>query len=322
MLPMARKLVTGGAGFIGSHIVTALVERGEEVRVLDDLSSGTPDNLAHLEVGGLGSGARVELMRADVRDPEACAAACAGVDGIFHEAAQVSVPASIEDPVGSYDINVNGTLRVLEAARTAGVRKVVFAASSAAYGDDPTCPKVETMTPRPLSPYASGKLAGEGLMEVYGRAFGIQTVCLRYFNVFGPRQADDSPYSGVIAIFARELLAGRVPTIHGTGAQTRDFVYVGDVVQANLLAMDGTVEPGTVFNVGTGARVSIKDLVVQMGRTLGRDVVPEHGPARAGDVPDSQADISRLRGLGFEPRTPWPAGLEPTLAWYRERFGG
>ena len=247
---MATYLITGGAGFIGSHLAAALVARGDRVRILDDLSTGRRENLAELEVGAIGSGAPVELLQADVADREAVERGCRGAQGVFHEAAQVSVPRSIEDPEQSFAVNVDGTLRVLEGARAAGVRRVVFAASSAAYGDSETLPKHEEMLPRPLSPYAAGKVAGEHLMQVWARVYGLQTVCLRYFNVFGPRQLDDSPYTGVIAIFARALLEGRRARIYGDGEQSRDFTYIDNVVQANLRAMDAEGASGLVLNVG------------------------------------------------------------------------
>jgi nucleoside-diphosphate-sugar epimerase len=317
---MALYLVTGGAGFIGSHLVRALLQRGETVRVLDDLSSGRLENLAGLEVGEPGEPCRVELVRGSITDARACRRACAGVRGIFHEAAQVSVPRSIESPVESYEINVMGTLRVLEAARQCGVGRIVAASSSAVYGDTPTLPKVETMPPDPLSPYASGKLAGEALMRVYGEAHGMHTVSLRYFNVFGPYQLDDSPYTGVIALFARALLDGRAPTIFGDGEQTRDLTYVDNVVQANLLAMDRDLAPGTVLNVGSGQRVSINDLFRAMAQLLGSPVEARHAPPRAGDVVHSLASIDRARDLiGYRPSVAWREGLERTVAWYRAR---
>ncbi|NOT28818.1 MAG: NAD-dependent epimerase/dehydratase family protein [Planctomycetes bacterium] len=317
---MTLYVVTGGAGFIGSHLTRALARRGDQVRVVDDLSSGQLENLAELQVGAPGSGSTVELHRADVLDEGLLRAALRGARGVFHEAAQVSVPASIRDPVLSYRINVMGTLGVLEAARAEGVRKVVFAASSAAYGDDPTLPKVETMAPSPLSPYASGKLAGEALLSVWGRAYGLETVALRYFNVYGPGQSDSSPYSGVIALFARAVLGRRAPTIFGDGEQSRDFVFVGDVVQANLLAMERTLERGIVLNVGTGKRVTINELYARLALLAGFPEPPAYAPARIGDVPHSLASIERARErLGFEPQVSLEAGLEQTLAWYRGR---
>jgi len=312
-------VVTGGAGFIGSHLVAALVERGDRVRVLDDFSSGRPENLAALTVGPPGSGAPVELVRGSVTQAPVVRAACRGAAGVFHEAAQVSVPASVRDPETSYAINVMGTLQVLEACRAEGVPRVVFAASSAAYGDDPTLPKGEGLPSRPLSPYASGKLAGEALLSVWGRVWGLRTVALRYFNVYGPGQSDDSPYSGVIALFARAVLARQAATIFGDGEQTRDFVFVADVVRANLLAMESDLEPGAILNIGTGRRVSINELYRRMAELAGSTVEARRQPARAGDVPHSVASVERARALlGFEARTELGPGLERTLAWYRE----
>ena len=315
-------LVTGGAGFIGSHIATGLVARGDRVRVLDDLSSGDPANLAHLAGETRGGQPAVELVEGDVTDPASVAAAARGARGIFHEAAQVSVPQSFEDPRRSLEVNLLGTLRVLEAARDAGVRGVVLAASSAAYGNSEELPKHEGMTPTPLSPYAVGKVGAEHLMAVWGREHDLHTACLRYFNIFGPRQADDSPYTGVIAIFARALLEGRSATIWGDGEQSRDFTYVEDVVRANLLAMDAELEPGAVINVGAGQRVTVNQLWASMAEHLGSDLVPEHGPDRAGDVRHSQASLERARALlGYEPRVAWREGLATTLDWYAERHG-
>lgn len=317
---MALYVVTGGAGFIGSHLVEALIGRGDRVRVVDDLSSGRLENLSPLEVGDAGSGAPVELLRGDVADRDLVRAALRGASGVFHEAAQVSVPASIRDPDRSYRVNVMGTLSVLEAARAERVGKVVFAASSAAYGDDPRLPKVEDMAALPLSPYAAGKLAGEVLLATWARAYGLQTVALRYFNVYGPRQADDSPYSGVIALFARHLLAGRPATIFGDGEQSRDFVFVTDVVRANLLAMERSVEAGGVINVGTGKSVTIQSLYRRLARLANSALEPLRQPARAGDVPNSLASIERARSwLGFEPRVELDEGLRRTLDWYRAR---
>lgn len=318
---MSTYLVTGGAGFIGSHITSALVERGDRVRVLDDFSSGRVENLAHLEVGDPGSGSPVELLRGSVVDPDACAAACAGVEGIFHEAAQVSVPESIADPEKSLNVNVLGTMRLLEAARNAGVGRVVFAASAAAYGNAEKSPKVEDFVPKPLSPYAVGKVAGEHLLRAWGETYGLRTVALRYFNIFGPRQLDDSPYTGVIAIFAKALLEGRVPTIYGDGEQTRDFTYVANAVQANLKAMASELEPGTVVNVGGGASISLNQLLAAMAEICGIAVTPEYGPVREGDVRHSVASLDLARAaLGYEPGVHWREGLQETLAWYRKRF--
>jgi UDP-glucose 4-epimerase len=313
-------VVTGGAGFIGSHLVGALVGRGDRVRVVDDLSSGTLANLAGLGVGDPGSRAPVEFFRGSVSDGALLRVAMLGTQGVFHEAAQVSVPASVRDPLHSYETNVMGTLNVLEAARAAGVRRVVFAASSAAYGDDPVLPKVEDMAVRPLSPYASGKLAGEALLATWARCFGFATTALRYFNVYGPRQADDSPYSGVIALFARSVLTRRAPTIFGDGSQTRDFVFVSDVVAANLLAME-RAEGAQLYNVGTGASVSVLELYRSLARLADFEEAPRFAPAREGDVPHSQASIQRAeRELGFAPGIELAEGLRRTLDWYRSRL--
>lgn len=318
---MALYLVTGGAGFIGSHLVEALTARGDRARVLDNLSSGRLENLGS-EVGEVGSGATVEFLEGDITDAGACREAAKGCDGVFHEAAQVSVPRSVEDPELSYEINVMGTLRVLEAARAAGIERLVFAASSAAYGESERLPKVEDFPTAPMSPYASGKVAGEELLGVWGRCYGMRTVCLRYFNVFGPRQVDDSPYTGVIAIFARILLEGGTPTINGDGEQTRDLTFVDNVVEANLAAMGAEVPPGTVVNVGGGERITINELYRAMAERLGGPAEPHHGPDRAGDVRHSLASLDRARELlGWEPRVGWREGLERTLDWYRDRLG-
>jgi nucleoside-diphosphate-sugar epimerase len=318
---MGLYLVTGGAGFIGSHIVEALVKRGDRVRVLDDLSSGRLENLASLEVGKPGSRAPVEFYQGSICSDSLCASACEGVASVFHEAAQVSVPRSLERPVESYEINVMGTLRLLEAARKCRVKSFVFAASSAAYGNSPALPKSESMSPSPVSPYASAKLAGEQLLRVYGEAFGMRTVALRYFNIFGPRQADDSPYTGVIALFARALLEGRSATIFGDGEQTRDFTYVDNVVQANLSAIDAELEPGIVINIGSGERISVNDLYRAMASILGSAIAPTYAKPRAGDVRDSLASLELARAsLGYSPEVSWRSGIATTVAWYRQRL--
>jgi nucleoside-diphosphate-sugar epimerase len=320
---VGRYLVTGGAGFIGSHIAEALVRRGDRVRVLDDLSSGAVENLEALGVGPVGSGAPVELLRGTVSSQAACRAGCEGIEAVFHEAAMVSVPRSFEDPLLSYEINVMGTLCLLEAARKCGVRSFVAASSSAVYGNSPSLPKQEDMRPEPLSPYASGKLAGEHLLRVWGHAHGMKTVSLRYFNVFGPRQRDDSPYTGVVALFARALLEGRRATILGDGEQTRDFTYVDNVVQANLLALEKDLEPGSAINVGGGDRISIRSMYRAMARIVGSSAEPSFAPAREGDVRDSLASLERARAwLGYEPRVAWETGLSATMNWYRGRLSG
>ena len=320
---MGLYLVTGGAGFIGSHLVQGLVDRGHRARVLDDLSTGNRDNLAGFDLGGVGTGSPVEFSQGSVTDARAVRSVCEGVDGIFHEAAQVSVPQSITRPESSYEINVMGTLRLLEAARETGVKRVVFAASSAAYGNSETLPKIETMPNDPRSPYASGKIAAEHLLRVWGEVHELKTVCLRYFNVFGPRQADDSPYTGVIAIFARALLEGRAPTIYGDGEQTRDFTYIDNVVAANLAAMEADIAPGTVINIGAGERITLNDLYGAMTEILGTPIAPSYAKERAGDVRHSLADLGRAKELlGYEPAVTWREGLEKTLSWYRQRFEG
>jgi UDP-glucose 4-epimerase len=313
---MSLYLITGGAGFIGSHIAAALVQRGNSVRVLDNLSTGKLENLAELSP-------RIEFQQGDITDPNAVRQACRGVSAIFHEAAQVSVPQSVKEPFKSYEINVTGTLRLLEAAREAGVKRFVFAASSAAYGNSTDLPKVETMLPTPLSPYASGKVAGEHLLQVWGNCHGIRTVALRYFNIFGPRQADDSPYTGVIAIFAKALLEGRQATIYGDGEQTRDFTFIDNVVAANLLAVDRDLPPGSIVNVGTGQSISIIKLYRAMCEHLGMPCQPRFEVARAADVLHSVASIERARRLlGYEARIDWRTGLATTVDWYKARFAG
>lgn len=324
---MKRYLITGGAGFIGSHIATGLVERGDTVRVFDDLSSGNLKNLAHLEVGEMGSGASVEFVQGDIRDVEAVRAAFGAegeIEGVFHEAAQVSVPRSIEEPEASYAINVTGSLNVVESARRAGVRKVVAAASSAAYGDSDVLPKHEGMAPNPLSPYASGKLAMEDILEVWSKVHGMHTVNLRYFNVFGPRQADDSPYTGVIAIFARRLIDTLPITIFGDGEQTRDFTYIDNVVAANLLAMDEgdnpntKVGPGEVLNVGVAERTSLNVLYQAMADLAGVELKPTYAETRAGDVQHSLASLEKTAStIGYQPLIGFAEGIKATFDWYR-----
>ena len=327
---MKRYLITGGAGFIGSHIATGLIQRGDAVRVFDDLSSGNVKNLAHLEVGEMGSGAPVEFIQGDIRDVDAVRAAFGTqcepceIEGVFHEAAQVSVPRSIEEPEASYAINVTGSLNVVESARRAGVRKVVAAASSAAYGDSDVLPKHEGMAPNPLSPYASGKLAMEGILEVWAKVHGMHTVNLRYFNVFGPRQADDSPYTGVIAIFARRLIDTLPIKIFGTGEQTRDFTFVDNVVAANLLAMDEgdnpntKVGPGEVLNVGVAERTSLNTLYQAMADLAGVELKPTYGETRAGDVQHSLASLEKaIAIIGYQPKVGFAEGIKATFDWYQ-----
>jgi len=321
---MGLFLVTGGAGFIGSHLVEALVGRGDRVRVLDDFSTSKDwGRLEHLDRGELGSGASVELVEGSICDRDLVRAAADGVEGAFHEAAQVSVPLSVEQPERSLEVNVTGTANVLEAVRAGGGTKVVFAASSAAYGDGEELPKTEDLPVRPLSPYAVGKVAGEHLLRTWSHLFGLHTTALRYFNVFGPRQADDSPYTGVIAIFAKRLLAGEPITIHGDGQQSRDFTFVSDVVAANLLAMEGRHASGGVYNVGAGGRVTVEQLYRELAALAGVDAEPTFGPDRAGDVKHSCASLARIRAdLGYEPRVSFEEGLRTTFEWFRDRSAG
>ncbi len=303
-----RCLVTGGAGFIGSHLVEALTAAGRPVRVLDDLSTGLADNFAHLPTPP-------EFVRGSVTDPAAVAAAVADCGTVFHLAAMASVAKSLEAPLECHAVCATGTLNVLDAARKAGVRRVVYAASSSAYGPAADPDGLSEDTPlQPLSPYAAAKLAGEHYLEAFAASYGLETVRLRFFNIFGPRQRADSPYSGVIAIFAGMLRAGTVPTVHGDGQQRRDFVYVSDCVQAVLKAASVSVVSGRVFNVGTGRSVSVLELLVALNRVLGTNVQPAFGPTRTGDVRFSLAKIHRIRAeLGFEPVVGFEDGLRKTL---------
>ncbi|MFM8272805.1 MAG: NAD-dependent epimerase/dehydratase family protein [Gemmata sp.] len=305
-------LITGGAGFIGSHLAEALAAAGRTVRVLDDLSTGRAENLAHVRPAP-------ELVRGCVTDPGAVQRAVAGCDVVFHLAALASVAKSVEDPLASHAACATGALTVLDQARRAGVRRVVYAGSASAYGNASDPAGQDENTPlMALSPYAAAKLAGELYAESFAASYGMETVRLRFFNVFGPRQRADSPYSGVIAIFAALLAQGRVPTVHGDGLQSRDFVYVSDVARALTLAAEVPGVSGRVYNVGTGASVNLLGLVAELNGILGTSAVPAHGPARAGDVRHSRAKIDRIRAdLGYEPRVPFAEGLRRTLAWLR-----
>jgi UDP-glucose 4-epimerase len=308
---MPQYLVTGGAGFVGSHIAQALVERGEKVRVLDNLSTGKRENLA--AVAG-----QIELIEGDVCDSAAVARAVAGCDVVFHQAAMASVPRSIEDPLGSHAACCTGTVVVLDQARRAGVRRVVYAASSSAYGNQPQPQKRESDLPSPLSPYAAAKLAAELYCEAFWHSYGLETVALRYFNVFGPRQDPSGPYAAVIPIFIKLILAGKQPVIYGDGLQTRDFTYVENVVQANLRAAEAKDAPGGVFNVGNGVALTLLDLLQELNAILGTDVKPNFQPERAGDVRDSLADISQARQvLGYDPQIDLAEGLRRTVEFYR-----
>jgi UDP-glucose 4-epimerase len=301
-------VVTGGAGFIGSHLVEALLAEGVRVRVVDNLATGRRDNLAHL-------GDAYEWLEGDVADFDVCRRAVEGAEFVLHHAAIPSVPRSVQDPLESHASGPTATLNLLEASRRAGVRRFLFAASSSAYGETEDLPKHEAMVPRPLSPYAAGKLAGEHYVRVYAQTMGLDGVSLRYFNIFGPRQDPSSPYSGVISLFARAMAQGRRPVIFGDGLQTRDFTYVANVVAANLLALKAERPlAGEVYNVGTGRRISLLELVEALNAALGTRLEPELQPARAGDVRHSQAGLERIRGtLGYEPVIDFEEGLRRTL---------
>jgi UDP-glucose 4-epimerase len=304
-------LITGGAGFIGSHLVEALAAAGRPVRVLDDFSTGRRDNLAFVRPAP-------EVVAGDVADPAAVERAVAGASVVFHLAAVASVQRSVEDPLGSHRACATGTLHVLDAARRAGIRRVVYAASASAYGVPAGDVQTEDEPARPLSPYAAAKLAGEYYAHAFAASYGLETVALRFFNIFGPRQRADSPYSGVIALFTEAMLAGRTPAVYGDGLQSRDFTYVADVVQALVKAAEAPGVSGRVYNVGTGRSITVLELVAVLNRLLGTELTPRHGPARAGDVRHSRADIGRSRReLGYEPAVSFEEGLRQTLEWYR-----
>jgi nucleoside-diphosphate-sugar epimerase len=307
---MTRYLVTGGAGFIGSHLVEELLRRGESVRIVDNFSTGRRENLP---VGG-----EVELVEGDLAEPDVARRAVAHCDYVLHQAAIPSVPRSVKDPVTSHRANVDGTLQVLLAARDAGVKRVVYAGSSSVYGDTPVLPKREDMRTTPQSPYALQKLVGEQYGQLFTRLYGLETVTIRYFNVFGPRQSPDSPYSGVISLFIRAFCEGRQPIIYGDGKQTRDFTYVSDVASGVLRACVAPQASGEVINVANGGRVSLLELVRALQGILQKPIEPRFEPIREGDVRDSQADIFKARKLlGFEPAVSFEEGLRRTVAWYR-----
>ncbi len=304
-------LVTGGAGFIGSHISERLVRDGHRVRVFDDFSAGKAENLISFKDD-------VEIMRADVRDKTALAEAVKDVEVVFHQAALGSVPRSVADPVTTHDVNITGTLNVLLAARDAGVRRVVFASSSSVYGETLELPKHEKMQPQPLSPYALSKLAGEYYIKVFKQVYGFEAVALRYFNIFGPRQDPNSHYAAVIPRFAMALLTGDQPTIYGDGLQSRDFTYVENVVEANLLASEAEGVAGQAFNIACGGRYTLLELLNQMKEFLGSQIEPLHEPMRAGDVRDSQASIEAAeQALGYRILVDFREGLRQTVQWYR-----
>jgi nucleoside-diphosphate-sugar epimerase len=311
---MSLYLVTGGAGFIGSHLCEELVRRGERVRVVDSLVTGKRANLAHL------SG--VEFIEGDLADLDVARRSVAGVEYVLHQAAIPSVPRSVSDPITSNRSNIDATLNILVAARDAGVERLVYAGSSSAYGDTPTLPKHEGMPTNPLSPYALQKLVGEQYLAMFTRLYGLDTVTIRYFNVFGPRQDPSSPYSGVISLFISALAEGRQPVIYGDGGQTRDFTYVANVVDGVLRACHAPGIAGEMMNVATGGRISLNDLLSTLCAILGVTTQAVYQEPRAGDVRDSQADIGRARRLtGYEPIVDLREGLERTMAWYRAARG-
>lgn len=306
-----RYLVTGGAGFIGSNTVDELVRRGHSVVVLDDLSGGKEDNLAEVRN-------KITFIKGSISDIEIIRRAIFEADYVIHLAARTSVPYSMKDPIETNRINIDGTLNVLVAARDAKVKRVVFAASSSAYGETPTLPKVESMEPQPISPYGVTKFVGELYLQTFGRCYGLENVSLRYFNIFGPRQDPTSQYSGVMAKFCTAFLEETEVVIYGDGTQSRDFTYVDNAVQANLLACEAPAASGRVFNVGTGDRINLNQVVEALGRISGKPLKPRYDPPRDGDIRDSQADISRARAvLGYEPTVALEEGLQRTFRWYR-----
>jgi len=306
-----RYLVTGGAGFIGSNTVDELVRRGHGVVVLDDLSSGKEENLVDVR-------AKITFMKGSITDLEAVQKAMHQAEYVIHLAARTSVPRSVKDPIDTNHINVEGTLNVLVAARDNRVKRVVFAASSSAYGETPTLPKKESMQPVPISPYGVSKYVGELYARTFGHCYGLENVCLRYFNIFGPRQDPDSPYSGVLSRFATAFLQDEPPVVFGDGEQSRDFTYVENAVEANLLACEAPAVSGGVFNIGTGDRFSLNQTLDILRRVSGKKLKAKYEPPREGDIRDSQADVTAAREfLGYQPTVRFEEGLERTYDWYR-----
>ena len=307
-----RYLVTGGAGFIGSNTVDELVQRGHSVVVLDDFSAGKEDNLAEIRN-------KITIIKGSITDIEVVRKAMHEAEFVLHLAARTSVPRSVKDPLETNRINVEGTLNVLVAAKELRVKRVVFAASSSAYGETPTLPKVESMQPAPISPYGVTKYVGEIYGQAFLKCYGLETVSLRYFNIFGPRQDPGSPYSGVLAKFCTAFLEDTPPVVFGDGEQTRDFTFVDNAVHANLLACEAPNVPGKVFNVGCGDRISLNQVLAALAKVTGKPLQAQYDPPREGDIRDSQADISEARRyLGYEPQVGFQEGLELTFGWYRE----
>ena len=311
---MTNYLVTGGAGFIGSHLVERLVADGRSVRVLDNYSTGKRANLEPFA-------SRIGIVEGDLRRPEDCRQACEGIEIVFHEGAVPSVPKSVADPVTSHEANVDGTFNLLMAARDAGCKRVIYAASSSAYGDQPELPKRETACPSPLSPYAVNKLVGEHYMTAFYRCYGLETISLRYFNVFGPRQDPKSQYAAAIPAFVSAILKDEPPTIFGDGEQTRDFTYIDNVVHANLLAAGAARTEGQVVNVACGERITVNRIIQLINALLGKQVAPAYVDPRPGDVKHSLAAIDQARAiLGYEPIVPFEQGLRRAIDWYKQNL--
>lgn len=310
-----RYLVTGGAGFIGSHVVDELVRRGQDVVVLDDLSTGQEANIEGIR-------GKIDFRVGTITDLKDVQSACRGADYVIHLAARPSVPKSVKDPIGTNHTNIDGTLNVLVAARDAGARRFVYAASSSAYGETPTQPKIETMAPLPISPYGVTKYVGELYAQVFGRVYGLENASIRYFNVFGPRQDPTSQYSGVLSRFMLAILRGEPLVIYGDGEQSRDFTYVANVVDETLRACEAASASGRVFNGGTGARITLNQVIELLAKITGREIRAVHEPPRVGDIRDSQADISLARKvLGYEPGVLFEEGLKRTWEWYSRAYG-
>lgn len=310
---MAKYLVTGGAGFIGSNIVEELVRRGKNVRVLDNFSTGKKENLAPFM-------GKIELVEGDIRDRKACEGSCGGIDFVIHQAALRSVPKSVDDPFTTNDVNVSGTLNMLMAARTAGVKRVVYASSSSAYGDAKTFPQKEAHLPVPISPYGVSKLAAENYCVTFAKTFALETVSLRYFNVFGPRQNPESKYSAVIPIFIFTMLKGESPMVEWDGKQSRDFTYVANVAEANINACAAKGVSGQVFNVACGTTTSVIDIVNSLNRILKTNIKPKYAPKRHGDVRKTYADITKMkRLLGVKKFVKFEEGLKLTVEWLKKK---
>jgi nucleoside-diphosphate-sugar epimerase len=310
-----RYLVTGGAGFIGSNIVDELVRRGHKVVVLDDLSAGKESNLADVR-------SKIDLRVGSITDLAAVQSACSGADYVIHLAARTSVPRSVQDPIGTNFVNIDGTLNVLVAARDAKVRRIVFAASSSAYGETRTLPKTETMPADPISPYGITKYVGELYAKVFGRVYGLENACVRYFNVFGPRQDPSSQYSGVLSRFMLAVIEGQQPVVFGDGEQSRDFTFIEDIVDETLRACEAQGASGMVFNGGTGVRITLNQVLKLLEKISGNKIQVKYDPPRTGDIRDSQADISLAQKvLGYKPLVHFEEGLQRTWEWYKGAYG-